>query len=46
MGRGIAPGKYPDPSGPEDVAPTLAHLLQLEFPREWDSRVLTEMLSR
>ncbi|HKY22106.1 MAG TPA: alkaline phosphatase family protein [Vicinamibacterales bacterium] len=46
MGRGITAGKYRDPSGPEDVAPTLAHLLQLEFPREWDARLLTEMLSR
>lgn len=46
MGRGITPGTYPNPSGPEDIAPTLAQLLQLEFPREWDARVLTEMLSR
>jgi len=46
MGRGIAPGTYPNPSGPEDIAPTLAQMLGLEFPREWDARVLTEMFSR
>lgn len=46
MGRGIAPGTYPSPSGPEDIAPTLAQMLGLEFPREWDARVLTEMFSR
>jgi predicted AlkP superfamily pyrophosphatase or phosphodiesterase len=46
MGRGVAPGRYPNPSGPEDIAPTLAEMLQLEFPREWDARVLTEMFSR
>jgi predicted AlkP superfamily pyrophosphatase or phosphodiesterase len=45
MGRGITPGRYADSSGPEDIAPTLAHMLQLEFPREQDSRLLLEMLS-
>ena len=45
MGKTIAPGRYPDPSGPEDIAPTLAHLLQLELPRERDSRLLMEMLT-
>jgi hypothetical protein len=44
MGRGIAPGRYPDATGIEDVAPTLAHLLRLEFPREQGARVLREML--
>ncbi len=46
MGRGIAPGSYPGPSGPQDVAPTLAHLLQLRLPRESDARLLLEMFSR
>jgi hypothetical protein len=45
MGAAIAPGQYARASGPEDIAPTLAHLLGLEFPRERDSRVLLEMLS-
>ena len=44
MGRAIKPGRYTQESGPEDIAPTLAHLLKLEFPRERDSRVLLEML--
>ncbi len=37
-------GGYRDASRPEDIAPTIAHLLELEFPREKDSRVLHEML--
>jgi hypothetical protein len=44
MGRDIKPGRYAQPSAPEDVAPTLANMLKLEFPRERDSRVLMEML--
>jgi predicted AlkP superfamily pyrophosphatase or phosphodiesterase len=44
MGRAIKPGRYSEESGPEDIAPTLAHLLKLEFPRERDSRVLLEMI--
>ena len=46
MGRMIKPGRYADESGPEDIAPTIAHLLGLEFPHEHDSRQLLEMLSR
>ena len=46
MGRDIKPGRYAQESGPEDIAPTLAHLLRLEFPREADARVLLEMLPR
>lgn len=44
MGRNIKPGRYTAAAGPEDIAPSLAHLLRLEYPREWDSRLLTEML--
>ena len=44
MGRGIEPGSYPDPCGPEDIAPTLAKLLGLDYPRENDSRLLLEMI--
>ncbi len=44
MGRAITPGQYGDASGPEDIAPTIARLLGLEFPREKDSRLLHEML--
>jgi predicted AlkP superfamily pyrophosphatase or phosphodiesterase len=46
MGRDIKPGRYTQESAPEDIAPTLAHLLRLELPRERDSRVLLEMLTR
>ena len=44
MGRGIKAGRYAQPSAPEDIAPTLANILKLEFPRERDSRLLEEML--
>ncbi len=44
MGRGIEPGSYPDPCGPEDIAPTLATLLGLDYPLENDSRLLSEMI--
>jgi hypothetical protein len=46
MGRDIKAGRYTDESGPEDIAPTLAQMLRLVFPREQDSRVLREMLAR
>ena len=45
MGRTIKSGHYQQECGPEDIAPTLAHLLGLTFPREYDSRVLLEMLT-
>jgi len=44
MGPNIEAGSYPDPCGPEDIAPTLAKLLGLDFPREKDSRLLLEMI--
>jgi predicted AlkP superfamily pyrophosphatase or phosphodiesterase len=43
MGPGIKPGKYDQPCGPEDIAPTLAALLGLDYPKESDSRLLLEM---
>jgi predicted AlkP superfamily pyrophosphatase or phosphodiesterase len=45
MGRNVKPGRYAEPSGPEDIAPTLAQMLGLQFPREHDARVLSEMTS-
>lgn len=44
MGPRIKPGAYKDKCGPEDIAPTLAAILKLEFTRENDSRVLSEMI--
>ena len=44
MGRSITPGRYAAESGPEDIAPTLARMLGLEFPREYDARLLQEVL--
>ncbi len=44
MGSEIEAGTYPDPCGPQDIAPTLAQLLGLDFPREKDSRLLLEMI--
>lgn len=45
MGPTIKAGTYQAECGPEDIAPTLAHLLGLSFPREYDSRLLSEMLN-
>jgi len=44
MGAGVKHGTYPDPCGPEDIAPTLGKLLGLHYPQEDDSRLLLEML--
>jgi predicted AlkP superfamily pyrophosphatase or phosphodiesterase len=44
MGTGVKPGLYDEPCGPEDIAPTLALMLDLDLPREQDSRLLREML--
>jgi predicted AlkP superfamily pyrophosphatase or phosphodiesterase len=43
MGRGIRPGRYAQESAPEDIAPTLAHVLRLQLPREQNARQLLEM---
>ncbi len=43
-GAGIRPGNYPRPSGPEDIAPTLAKILRLRMLQEPDTRVLSEAL--
>ena len=45
MGRAIVSGRYSNPSGPEDIAPTLGRLLGMDFPREWDARLLSEMFA-
>jgi len=45
MGPRIKAGRYQAPAGPEDIAPTLASMLRLDFPREPDARLLTEVLS-
>jgi predicted AlkP superfamily pyrophosphatase or phosphodiesterase len=44
MGNGVKAGLYKELCGPEDIAPTLGLMLDLEFPREQDSRLLREML--
>lgn len=44
LGRGIKPGRYEAACGPEDVAPTLARLLGLDYRIEEGQRVLDEML--
>jgi hypothetical protein len=45
MGSGIKPGTYAEACGPEDIAPSLARLLGLTYPREAESRLLTEMFA-
>jgi len=44
MGSGVKPGLYNELCGPEDIAPTLGLMLDLELPHEQDSRFLREML--
>lgn len=44
LGAGIRQGTYREMCGPEDIAPTLAKILDLEYPKEHDSRLLLEML--
>jgi predicted AlkP superfamily pyrophosphatase or phosphodiesterase len=44
MAPGIKPGRHSAPAGPEDIAPTLARMLGIEYPLEYDSRLLTEVL--
>ena len=44
MGAGIRPGRYDQPAGPEDIAPTLAAMLGVEMPHESDGRILNEVL--
>jgi predicted AlkP superfamily pyrophosphatase or phosphodiesterase len=47
MGAPIKPGRYPEPCGPEDIAPTLADLLLLKsFQKEEDARILREMIKK
>jgi predicted AlkP superfamily pyrophosphatase or phosphodiesterase len=44
MGRGVARGRYLQPSTPADIAPTLARLLDVQAPSNATGRVLTEAL--
>lgn len=44
MGQGVKPGRYSEPCGPEDIAPTLARLLRFDYPQEYDSRLLSEAM--
>ena len=45
LGPGVKPGRYAEPCGPEEIAPTLSVLLGLDYPLETGQRVLTEMLA-
>jgi predicted AlkP superfamily pyrophosphatase or phosphodiesterase len=45
LGPGVKPGRYAEPCGPEEIAPTLSVLLGLDYPLEAGQRVLTEMLA-
>jgi arylsulfatase A-like enzyme len=46
MGPRVKAGSYPTPCGPEDIAPTLALLLGLEYPLQDADRLLSEMIER
>ncbi len=44
MGPGIKPGRYNETIEPNDIAPTLATMLEIQTPSGSSGRVLTEML--
>jgi len=44
MGPGIKPGRYDETIEPNDIAPTLATMLNIQTPSGSSGRVLTEML--
>jgi arylsulfatase A-like enzyme len=44
LGSTVKPGTYAAACGPEDIAPTLAALLHLDYPLQDADRVLTEMM--
>ncbi|MBV9762133.1 MAG: alkaline phosphatase family protein [Acidobacteriaceae bacterium] len=46
MGSGIKPGRFDETVRPNDIAPTLAALLDLQTPSGSSGRVLTEMFAR
>ena len=44
MGKDIRAGVYSSESGPEDIVPTVGHLLDIDFSTMLDGRVLSEIL--
>jgi predicted AlkP superfamily pyrophosphatase or phosphodiesterase len=46
MGAGVKAGRYEEPCGPEDIAPTLGALLGLDYPMQDAQRLLTEMAAQ
>jgi predicted AlkP superfamily pyrophosphatase or phosphodiesterase len=44
FGASVKPGTYPAACGPEDIAPSLAALLRLDYPLQDADRVLSEMI--
>ena len=44
LGRGIPQGRFEDPAGPEDIAPTLARMMGTEMPVCSNGRLLGEVL--
>ena len=45
-GEGITPGVYYESASPADITPTLAALLEIDFPAAPEGRILTEALRR
>ncbi|MBV9083854.1 MAG: hypothetical protein JOZ62_14340, partial [Acidobacteriaceae bacterium] len=46
MGPSIKPGRYDESIAPNDIAPTLATILDVQIPSGSSGRVLTEMLAQ
>jgi hypothetical protein len=45
MGAGVKPGRYNRRAAPNDIAPTLATMLDVEIPSGSGGRVLEEILA-
>lgn len=46
MDAGIKPGRYDETITPNDIAPTLATMFDIQTPSDSSGRVLTEILLR
>ena len=46
MGAQVLPGRYAQPCGPEDIAPTVGRLIGLDYPLQDGERVLSEMIRK
>ena len=46
MGEGISPARVGRDASPVDIAPTLAEVLGIDFPKEEDAQILVEVIGQ